>query len=162
MEKHQRRFWTKKERASTHPGPTQIRKTASLLNTEMGFGSEMMKVSGVSAGFDRYGSRGSDGGSGFPLKSLGDRNFWPSDFRTKSTASRCRRTQPPLSTVVSVRLPEKNKRMRRPTTSLHSTSVVITPSSTSSPHPPRPFCLLRFLQLRCLRFRLDRHSSAEI
>ncbi|KAM1787544.1 hypothetical protein FF1_037653 [Malus domestica] len=40
--------------------------------------------SGLSAGFDRYGSRGSDGGSGFPVKSLGDRNFWPSDFRSKS------------------------------------------------------------------------------
>ncbi|KAM1164476.1 hypothetical protein ACFX13_024623 [Malus domestica] len=83
MEKHRMRFWTEKERASTHPGPTQIWKTASLLNMEVGFGSEMMKVSGVSVGFDRYGSRGSDGGSGFPLKSLGDRNFWPSDFRTK-------------------------------------------------------------------------------
>ncbi|TQD91177.1 hypothetical protein C1H46_023191 [Malus baccata] len=39
--------------------------------------------SGVSAGYDRYGSRGSDGGSEFPVKSLGDRNLGPSDFRIK-------------------------------------------------------------------------------
>ncbi|RXH99515.1 hypothetical protein DVH24_011840, partial [Malus domestica] len=36
-------------------------------------------------GFDQYGgSRESDGGSGFPVKSLGNRNSGPLDFRSKS------------------------------------------------------------------------------
>lgn len=45
--------------------------------------------SSFSAGFDRYVSRGNDGARGFPVKSSGDRNLGPSEFRSKSYGKTC-------------------------------------------------------------------------
>ncbi|PQQ10705.1 uncharacterized protein Pyn_17841 [Prunus yedoensis var. nudiflora] len=45
--------------------------------------------SSFSAGFDRYVSPGNDGARGFPVKSSGDRNLGPSEFRSKSYGKTC-------------------------------------------------------------------------
>ncbi|KAL6279877.1 hypothetical protein ACE6H2_016758 [Prunus campanulata] len=45
--------------------------------------------SSFSAGFDRYVSHGNDGARGFPVKSSGDRNLGPSEFRSKSYGKTC-------------------------------------------------------------------------